>query len=79
MLHELDTATGRAIGRNFIHHPADIPIEIYIQPESVKQAVGIPSVASKGLMFNTNVFLQVGMMDEIPPLLWWRLASSLAR
>jgi len=65
MLLEADLGIAREAERNFIQHPAGMPIEVYLQADSVRESVAIPPAGAKGLRFSTNVFLQSGMVVKI--------------
>jgi len=65
MLQEAHTKSVGEAERNFIQHPAGIPIEVYIQPDSAREAATIPPAGAKGLRFSTNVFLQSGMVVKV--------------
>ena len=61
------TSTAKAMNpeHNFIQHPEGVPIEIYMQPESAKSSVMVPSICARGLRFNTNVFLESGTLIKV--------------
>ncbi len=52
-------------GQEYIRHPEDIPIDVYIQPEPARRKASLSLDDGRGISFRTNVYLQHGMLVRI--------------
>jgi len=51
--------------REYIRHPEDIPIDVYIQPEPVVRKISLVMEGVRGISFPTNVCLPEGLLIRV--------------